>query len=165
MWGILSESTVGINIVPPNLTVPKGVSLIVGNGTGSDCWEVNVLHLEEVRKVSCTAAARGGVSSRYGSVIGRIVDVSGNGGRGISAGQGLDLAEGQQVCDNTGGNVFAGGAATIQNVSFCDADADNVSDAMENAGLNGGDGNRDSIPDSQTYFPMETKAAPGRQDP
>jgi len=48
-------------------------------------------------------------------------------------------------------------------VALCDADSDNLSDAVENAGLNGGDGNRDSVPDSQQANVTSLVTAPGAQ--
>jgi len=83
------------------------------------------------------------------------VKANGNSGVGLQSlrdkiGIALDPEFASQGCYNKGGNIItARGINGAENITFCDSDSDGISDDIEAAAPNNGDGNGDGIPDSQ----------------
>ncbi|MEI6155325.1 MAG: choice-of-anchor U domain-containing protein, partial [Deltaproteobacteria bacterium] len=82
-----------------------------------------------------------------GTINGNYIHITGNTSTGIDAGNDVTLRHGD-VCNNTGGNVSVKGTIYVNDVNLCDADMDGVSDLIEAAGPNNGDGNNDGIADA-----------------
>jgi CSLREA domain-containing protein len=84
---------------------------------------------------------------KEGDVTVSYFKITNNAGAGIDTDQTISLAHGE-VCYNGGGNISPSEGIYATDVVLCDTDMDGVSDLIEAAGPNNGDGNYDGVADS-----------------
>jgi len=121
--------------------VAKKGDVIIGSSDGS------VSRVSSNKEAGIFAGGGSDGFDDYAGILqGSFLEVVGNAGLGIRTKGALTVNTGK-ICDNTGGDLFAGGIVTLTDVIRCDGDNDGVSDSVEDLAPNYGDINKDGIPD------------------
>jgi hypothetical protein len=146
-WGIFARNgSISLNTVQGQPMVSR-TSLISGNG--NSLLPAYFLDLDGVWKQAYDPNLTGGLGADLGSIQASRAEVTLNHGLGLIATFNIQLFSGK-VCKNTAGDFVAGGQLLISDqVVRCDSETDGIADELEALAPNGGDGNRDGIPDQQ----------------